>query len=110
MRHFRGAPKRASATAAAGTPLRQGGHSGGKAAAGRGSPKRKAIAMTHELREASWSAPVLWRFGKGRGLSRRRRRRRRTGRAEVKHRRKCNAGGNGRARRGMDGKAVSEGH
>jgi hypothetical protein len=33
-----------------------------KAAEGRRSPKRKAFAATYKSREASWSAPVLWRF------------------------------------------------
>jgi len=35
---------------------------------GGGPPQSKTLArelMTVELREASWSAPVLWRFGEG---------------------------------------------
>ena len=32
---------------------------------GHRSPKRRRFLVTCELREASWSAPALWRFGNG---------------------------------------------
>jgi hypothetical protein len=34
----------------------------GKAAEGRRSPRRSAYTETAAVREASWTAPVLWRF------------------------------------------------
>jgi hypothetical protein len=38
---------------------------GRKAAEGRRSPRRKAFACGLRMREASWSAPALWRFQGG---------------------------------------------
>jgi len=35
-----------------------------KAAEGRRTPRRGRVGRTHGEREAAWSAPVLWRFGK----------------------------------------------
>jgi hypothetical protein len=44
--------------------LRIGLDAGSKAAEGRRSPRRWRVQANARSREASWSAPVLWRFGK----------------------------------------------
>ena len=40
-----------------------------KAAEGRRTPGREARSATDEFREASWSAPALWRFRMGGGTA-----------------------------------------